>query len=68
MPIKLQLGDRTLLASKLWLQVREVGLDDETLPVAEPIPPADSLQANSQGFLIRSLRIVDKQPMLRTQH
>jgi CelD/BcsL family acetyltransferase involved in cellulose biosynthesis len=67
-PIKLQLGDRTLLASKLWLQVREVGLDDETPPVAEPITPADSLQANSQGFLIRSLRIADKQPTLRAQH
>ena len=68
MPIKLQLGDRTLLASKLWLQVREVGLDDETPPVVKPITPADSLQANSQGFLIRSLRIADKQPTLRAQH
>ncbi len=68
MPIKLQLGERTLLASKLWLQVREVGLEDETPPVAEPVPPADSLQANSQGFLIRSLRIADKQPTLRAQH
>ncbi|MEO7321007.1 MAG: GNAT family N-acetyltransferase [Nitrosospira sp.] len=67
-PIKFQVGDRTLLASKLWLQVREVGLDDETPPVAEPITPADSLQANSQGFLIRSLRIADKQPTLRAQH
>jgi CelD/BcsL family acetyltransferase involved in cellulose biosynthesis len=45
-----------------------VGLDDETPPVAEPITPADSLQANSQGFLIRSLRIADKQPTLRAQH
>ena len=68
MPIKLQLGERTLLASKLWLQVREVGLDDETPPVVKPITPADSLQANSQGFLIRSLRIADKQPTLRAQH
>lgn len=66
-PIKLQLGDKTLLASKLWLQVREVGLDDTTPPVAEPIPPADFLQANSQGFLIRSLRIAGKQPVLRRQ-
>ncbi len=68
MPIKLQLGERTLLASKLWLQVREVGLEDETPPIAQPVPPADSLQANSQGFLIRSLRIADKQPTLRAQH
>ena len=67
-PIKLQLGDKTLLASKLWLQVREVGLDDETPPVAEPIPPADSLQADSQGFLIRSLRITGRQPVLRRKH
>lgn len=64
-PIKLQLGDKTLLASKLWLQVREVGLDEETPPMAEPIPPADTLQADSQGFLIRSLRIAGRQPVLR---
>ncbi len=67
-PIKLQLGDKTLLASKLWLQVREVGLDDDTPPVTEPMPPTDPLQADSQGFLIRSLRISGKQPVLRGQH
>lgn len=64
-PIKLQLGDKTLLAPELWLQVREVGIDDETLPVAEPIPPADPLETNSQGFLIRSLRIIGEQLVLR---
>ena len=64
-PIKLQLGDKTLLASRLWLQVREVGLDDETPPVTEPAPPDDVLQLNSQGFLVRSLRVNGKQPVLR---
>ncbi len=64
-PIKLQLGDKTLLASRLWLQVREVGLDDETPAVTEPAPPADVLQVNSQGFLIRSLRVIGEQPILR---
>ncbi|MEO6432330.1 MAG: hypothetical protein ABIO50_11355 [Nitrosospira sp.] len=64
-PIKLQLGDKTLLAPELWLQVREVGIDDETPPVVEPIPPADPLQVNSQGFLIRSLRIIGEQLVLR---
>ncbi|SEK30501.1 GNAT family N-acetyltransferase [Nitrosovibrio tenuis] len=62
-PVKLQLGDTALLAPELWLQVREVGLDDDDLPVSELIPPADPLQLGSQGFLIRSLRITGKQPV-----
>jgi CelD/BcsL family acetyltransferase involved in cellulose biosynthesis len=66
-PLKIQLGDKTLCAPKLWLQVREVGLDDEVPPVAEPVPPADPLQAESQGFLIRSLRVLGNQPVLRRQ-
>lgn len=67
MPLKIQLGDKTLFAPKLWLQVREVGLADEDPPVGEPMPPADTLQADSQGFLIRSLRVAGKQPVLRRQ-
>lgn len=59
-PIKIQLGDKTLLAPKLWLQLREAGLDDEALPVAEPTPPADALQGESQRFLVRSLRVIGK--------
>ena len=38
-PIKLQLGEKTLFAPELRLQVREIGLDDETPPVAVPMPP-----------------------------
>ncbi len=64
-PIKLQLGDTTLFAPDLWLQVREVGLDGEDLPVSQLLPPADPLQPGSQGFLIRSLRITNKQPVLK---
>jgi hypothetical protein len=67
-PIKLQLGDKTLLAPELWLQVREVGINDETPPVAELIPPTDILQENSQGFLIRSLRIIGELPVLSEQN
>lgn len=67
MPIKLQLGDTTLLAPNLWLQVRQVGLDDEDPPVPELVPPADPLQVGSQGFLIRSLRVTGKQPVLKKQ-
>lgn len=63
-PIKLQLADTTLFASSLWLQVREVGLDNEDPAVSELIPPADPRQAGSQGFLIRSLRITGEQPVL----
>lgn len=65
MPIKIRLGDKTLLAPELWLQVREVSLDDEAPPVTEPEPPTEALQADSQGFLIRSLGVVGKQPVLR---
>lgn len=61
MPIKIQLGDKALLAPKLWLQVREVGLHDEIPPVEELLPPGDPLQEDSQGFLIRSLPIIGKQ-------
>jgi len=67
-PIRIQLGDKTLLAPQLWLQVREAGLDDESPPASELIPPADTLQSNSQGFLIRSLRITGAQPILRRQN
>lgn len=66
-PLKLKLGDKTLLTYKLWLQVREVGLDDDTPPIIKPIPPSDSLYSNSQGFLVRSMRVVDEQPVLQRQ-
>lgn len=64
-PIKIQLGEKTLFAPRLWLQVREVRLDDELPAVEEPLPPADILRADSQGFLIRSLRVSGAQPVLR---
>ncbi len=66
-PLKLKLGDMTLLTYKLWLQVREVGLDDDTPPIIKPTPPSDSLHGNSQGFLVRSMRLVDEQPVLQKQ-
>jgi CelD/BcsL family acetyltransferase involved in cellulose biosynthesis len=67
-PIKIRLGDRTLLAPKLWLQVREVSLDDDAPPVAEPEPPNDVLLPHCEGFLIRSLSVVGWQPVLRKHH
>ena len=66
-PLKLKLGDKTLFTHKLWLQVREVGLDDDTPPVRKPTPPSDFLHGNSQGFLVRSMRVVDEQPVLQMQ-
>jgi CelD/BcsL family acetyltransferase involved in cellulose biosynthesis len=66
-PFKIRLGDKTLLAPELWLQVREVSLDDEAPPVTEPEPPTEALQSTSQGFLIRSLGVVGRQPVLRRQ-
>jgi hypothetical protein len=65
--IKIRLGDKTLLAPKLWLQVREVSLDNDAPPVAQPQPPTEALQADCQGFLIRSLGVVGTQPVLRMQ-
>ena len=67
-PIKIRLGDKTLFAPKLWLQVREVALDDEAASVAEPEPPTEALQPGCQGFLIRSLGVAGRQPVLRRQH
>jgi hypothetical protein len=66
-PIKIRLGDRTLLAPKLWLQVREVSLNDDAAPVAEPEPPNQVLLPDCEGFLIRSLSVAGWQPVLRRQ-
>jgi hypothetical protein len=66
-PIKIQLGDKTLFAPKLWLQLREAGLDDKVPPVPRPLAPLDPLYRDSQGFLIRSLRVIGTQPILHRQ-
>lgn len=63
-PIKLQLGDKTLLEPKLWLQIREAVLGDEHPPVATLAPPGDALLPESQGFLVRSLPISGTQRLL----
>jgi hypothetical protein len=66
-PIKIQIGDKVLFTYKLWLQVREIDLDDNTPPVSKLTPPSDSLHSNSQGFLVRSIRVVDEHPVLQKQ-
>jgi CelD/BcsL family acetyltransferase involved in cellulose biosynthesis len=63
-PIKLQLGDKTLLEPKLWLQIREAGLEDKNQAVEIPAPPVDLLLPGSQGFLIRSLPVAGPQPLV----
>jgi hypothetical protein len=67
-PIKLQLGDKTLLEPKLRLQIREAGLGDENPPVAMLTPPQDALLPESEGFLIRSLPISGIQPLVSRQN
>jgi CelD/BcsL family acetyltransferase involved in cellulose biosynthesis len=67
-PVKLQLGDKTLLEPKLWLQIKEAALDDENPPVAALAPPTDPLLPDSQGFLIRSLPIAGNHPVLSRQN
>jgi CelD/BcsL family acetyltransferase involved in cellulose biosynthesis len=67
-PIKLQLGDKTLFEPKLWLQIKEAGLGEENPPVAMLAPPRDALLPESQGFLIRSLPVSGVQPSLSRQN
>jgi CelD/BcsL family acetyltransferase involved in cellulose biosynthesis len=64
-PVKFQLSDKTLLAPTIGLQVREIGLIENMVPVAEPMPPTDQLEIGSQGFLIRSMPVAEVLPKLR---
>lgn len=64
-PLKFQLGDKALFTLKLRLQVREIGLSEEALPVSVPMPPTDELAADCQGYLLRSLPVSAPLPVLR---
>lgn len=63
--LKFQMSDRTLLSVSLPLQVRAVGLVDQT-PVHDSVPqPDDTPHPDSQGFLIRGLPLSGPQPTLQ---
>ena len=64
-PFKFMLSDKTLFAPSVWLQVREIGLAEDAPPAPVPMPPDDPLLPNSEGFLIRSMRITGEQPRTR---
>lgn len=67
-PITILLGNIPLYTYKVWLQVREIGLEDNAPPMKNPIPPPVPLHGNSQGFLVRSVQVEEQQPILqRTQ-
>jgi CelD/BcsL family acetyltransferase involved in cellulose biosynthesis len=63
-PIRFQLSDKTLFAHKISLQVREIGLIDEIAAVADPRPPTEPMNSESQGFMVRSLPVIAALPRL----
>lgn len=66
--LKFQLGDKTLFASRLGLQVADCAFIDGADPVADPAPPEDRLEAGSEGFLIRSLPVSCALPALQKKN
>lgn len=63
-PFKFQLSDWTFFSISLRLQVRAERLIDETPPVDVPAPPTDTLEEDSQGFLIRGLPVAAAFPAI----
>lgn len=64
--LKFQLSDKTLFTKVLTLKTHEIGLSDGIAPVAVPEPPAEPLEPDCAGFLIRSFPVTGAQPVLRT--
>lgn len=64
-PFKFQLGDWTVFSYALFMQVRQVSLKGAPAPVDTPQPPTDPISLGSQGFVIRSLPVSARQPVLR---
>lgn len=63
-PFKFQLGDLTLFSVTRPLQMRAVKLIDKLPPVDKPVPPAEDLAINSQGFFIRALPVTAVLPAI----
>lgn len=60
-PITILLGNIRLYTYKVWLHVKEIGLEDNVSPMKYLIPPPDPLHGNSQGFLVRSVQVAEQQ-------
>ena len=64
-PFKFQLGDKTLFSRSMPLYVHQINLTDGQEVVALPSVPNEPLPSGCCGFLIRSLPVKTKQPILR---
>lgn len=67
-PLRLQIGDFTIISPTLRLKVREVGLRSAHAPVLVPRIPEQSLEGGLDGYLERSVPIVSEQPPIRMIH
>lgn len=65
-PFKFMLSDKTLFAIHLPMQVRQCDLDEIMASALSNAPAIESLPADSQGYLIRSLPIEQEQPVLHS--
>jgi hypothetical protein len=57
--LKYQLSDWTVFTARLPLQMLSVKVAERLIPVKEPVPPADTLAAGSQGYLVRALPVAE---------
>ena len=64
-PFNLRLGELTLLSPRIVLQTVELSLDDAARVDDDLLPPADRVAAGSEGFLIRSMPVRRRLPVLR---
>ena len=63
-PIRFQIGDRTLWHASLPLQVSSVSLSDRLPPAADPAPPEDLRLGNAVGCYLRALPVAEELPRL----
>lgn len=64
-PIPILVGNIPLYTYNVWLQVREIGLEDKAPPMINPAPPTVPLHEDSQGFLVRSIRVTKQHLILQ---
>ena len=57
--LKYQLSDWTVFSATLPLQMASVKVAERRSPVRQPGPPAETLAAGSQGYLVRALPVAE---------
>lgn len=63
-PIRFQIGDRTLWQVRLPLQVSSVSLSDRLAPATDPSPPAALVPGPAVGWYLRALPVAAELPRL----